>query len=292
MRAILIKLSLRLFAVLPWGLVHAFGAGLARLMVAFPNRTRHVTRVNIALCFPQMSPRGQDQLATRALIEMGKTGAEMGPLWYWPRERVLGLVNGCSGREPVDAAFAEGRGGIITTPHLGNWEMAGLYCSSLYPMTSLYRPPRMEGLDALMREARERLGARLVPTSASGVKSLYKALESAEFVGILADQEPSRGNGIFAPFFGIPAYTMTLLPRLIRRTGAPLFFTYAERLPQGAGFHIHFMAAPSDLADRSVEDIAAVVNAGIEACVRRIPEQYQWGYKRFRTRPEGSAPVY
>jgi KDO2-lipid IV(A) lauroyltransferase len=223
---------------------------------------------------------------------MGKTGTEMGPLWSWDSGRVLGLVKSCSGREPVDAAFTEGRGAIISTPHLGNWEMVGLYCSSLYPMTSLYRPPRMEDLESIMQAARERLGASLVPTNAAGVRSLYKALERGEFIGILADQEPSQGTGVFAPFFGLSAYTMTLLPRLVKRTGAPLFFTYAERLPRGAGFHIHFIAAPARLAEGSIEEIAAQMNAGIEACVRSLPEQYQWGYKRFRTRPASEKSPY
>ena len=292
MRTALIKAFLRFCALLPLPAVHLIGARLARLLVPFPNRTRHVTNVNLALCFPRLTPEERRRMAVRSIMEMGKTGTEMGPLWSWDRARVLGLVKACSGREPVDAAFSAGRGAIITTPHLGNWEMAGLYCSSLYPMTSLYRPPRIEDLDAIMQPARERLGARLVPTNAAGVRSLYKALERGEFIGILADQEPSQGNGVFAPFFGLPAYTMTLLPRLVKRTGAPLFFTYAERLARGTGFHMHFIAAPARLADGTLEDIAAAMNAGIEACIRSLPEQYQWGYKRFRTRPPGEAALY
>jgi KDO2-lipid IV(A) lauroyltransferase len=291
MRARLVKIFLRACAGLPLPAAHAVGAGLARLLAAFPNRTRRITDINVELCFPDLTPDRRRRIARRSLIEMGKTGTEMGPLWYWSKPRVLGLVRGCSGRDAVDAAYAAGRGAIITTPHLGNWEMAGLYCSSLYPMTSLYRPPRMHDLDALMRTARERLGARLVPTNASGVRALYQALERGEFVGILADQEPNR-NGVFVPFFGVAAYTMTLLPRLLRSSGAPLFYTYAERLPRGAGFHIHFIAAPEGLAGGSIEQIAERMNAGIEACVRQTPEQYQWAYKRFRTQPEGVVPAY
>lgn len=292
MSAALIKLLMRFCALLPLRAAHVIGTGAGSLLSILPNRSRRITRINLELCFPELPEHERRRLAARALRETGKTAAETGALWRWPRERVLGLVRGTSGREALDEAIRAGRGAIIMTPHLGSWEMVGLYCSSLHTLTSLYRPPRMSALDDFMRSGREHLGAHLVPTNAGGVRHLYRALERNEMVGLLPDQEPGQSGGIFVPFFGIPAYTMTLLARLAQKSGAPVFFTYAERLGRGAGFHLHFIAADADFTHGSAEEISAAMNAGVERCVRRIPEQYQWNYKRFRTRPEGEARFY
>lgn len=292
MREASIKLFLRLCALLPLRFAHAVGSLLGGLFAAFPNRSRHVARTNLALCFPDMDERERNRLAGRSLRETGKTMTETGALWLWDPPRVLGLVRGVTGVEQVDAAMAAGKGVILTTPHLGNWEMVGLYCSSRYPLTSLYRPPRMQGLEDFMRTARERLGAHLVPTDAAGLRALYRALARGEAVGILPDQEPRPGNGVFAPFFGVPAYSMTLLPRLAQKSGAPVFVVWAERLPGGKGFHLRFMPAGAGFHEGSIEEIAAHMNAGVEACVRQAPAQYQWAYKRFNTRPDGEPRPY
>lgn len=291
-RETLIRQFMRLCAALPLRCAHAFGAGLGSLLAIAPGRMRSITRRNIELCYPELAPAEQRRLARRSIQGTGRTVAETGALWHWPRERVLGLVQEVSGREAVDAAMRDGRGGILMTPHLGNWELVGLYCSSLYTLTSLYRPPRMEGLGQYMRASRERFGARLVPTNAGGIRHLYRALGRGEFIGLLPDQEPQPGHGVFAPFFGIEAYTMTLLARLLEKYPVPVFFVYSERLPGGAGFRIHFAPMAGDFRRDDPLAICTAMNAGVEACVRRIPEQYQWNYKRFRTRPEGEEPRY
>lgn len=292
MRGFLLKLFLRLCALLPLRGAQRTGAALGRLLTLFPNRAREVTRRNIDACMPELGAGERRRLADRSLAETGRTVTEMGALWYWPPARALALVTGVSGRDAIDAALAQGRGVVLASPHLGNWEMTGLYCSSLYTMTSLYRPPRIREVDSFMQQARERAGARLVPANAAGVRALYRALEQGEVVGILPDQEPGRGGGVFADFFGIPAYTMTLIGRLVKRTGAPVFFTWAERLPDGRGFHVHFAPADDIDAQATIEAITAAINAGAEACIRTIPAQYQWSYKRFNTRPDGSKTFY
>lgn len=292
MREAFLKLFLRLCAALSLPGAHLLGATLGTLVAALPGRTRSVTMRNLALCFPELPPRERRGLARRSLREAGRTAAETGVLWCRDVTQVLDLVRAAPGRERVDAEFAAGRGTIIITPHLGNWEMVGLYCSAHWPLTSLYRPPRMQGLEEFVRHARERAGARLVPTSAAGVRYMFRALERGECVGLLPDQDPAQGSGVFAPFFGIPAYTMTLLARLVQRTGAPVFFAYAERLEGGAGFEVHFIPAPADLGQAGIEEICTLMNAGVEACIRHIPAQYQWSYKRFRTRPAGEPSLY
>ncbi|MGE3480102.1 MAG: lysophospholipid acyltransferase family protein [Gammaproteobacteria bacterium] len=291
MRALLIKFILWLGAAMPLRAVHVLGAAGGWALARLPSEARRVSRINIARCLPQMDAADRERLVFRSLIETGKTAAETGPLWRWDQRRIDSLVRGVEGESALDAALGAGRGAILAMPHLGAWELTALYSSLRHRMTSLYRPPRLRGLDAMMTAARERFGATLVPADTAGVRALLKALRRGELLGILPDQEPGFGSGVFSPFFGRPAYTMTLLARLVQQTGAPVFISYAERLAAGAGFRLHFLPL-MPVPGASVEEITAAVNTGIEACVRSLPQQYQWSYKRFKTRPAGETRFY
>ncbi|MDH5649209.1 MAG: lysophospholipid acyltransferase family protein [Gammaproteobacteria bacterium] len=286
------KLLLKVFAHLPLAVVQAIGGFLGMLSGVFPNRRLQTTKVNIALCFPELPHETQKKLVRRSLIESGKGALESSTLWLKESHYTLGLVKKTSGEEYLESAHKLGRGVILALPHLGMWEIIGLYCSSRYPMTSLFRPPPLAAMDDVMRAGRQRLGARLVPTDKSGVRALYTALEKGELVAILPDQEPGAGSGLFAPFFGIQANTMVLLSRLAIKTGAAVLFVYAERLPGGKGYHIHFSPASEHIHDPDLNTSVRYLNQGIEDCVRALPEQYLWSYKRFRNRPEGEAPIY
>lgn len=284
-RALLTGL-LRATAKLPLPLAHAVGAGFGWLLWRIPgNSVRAIAERNLALCFPEVPCHERDALLRWNLQETGKLLCELGPLWLWSGERVLKLV-----RDPVagEAMLAEAvrqkTGAILLTPHLGSWEMAGLYYSSRHPLTILYRPSRL-GLDAMSCQGRGRLGGKVVATDPSGVRALLAALRDGEVLGILPDQDPGPEGGVFAPFFGIPASTMTLVSRLALKTKVPVFLTWAERLPRGQGFRLHLRALPEVTAARSLEQSAAALNGGVEAAVRSLPAQYLWAYKRFKTRP-------
>ncbi|HKK13863.1 MAG TPA: lysophospholipid acyltransferase family protein [Gammaproteobacteria bacterium] len=291
-RASLVRLLLRGFALLPLPVAHGVGAALGWLLSVVPNSLRRTSETNLRLCLPEVSADRRRRLVRRSLVETGKTAAESGAVWLWPPERVMPLVRETVNERLMEDAVAAGRGVILATPHLGSWEMAGLHASVRFGITSLYRPPRMAELETLLRRARERTGARLVPTDAGGIRALYHALGRGEVMGILPDQEPAPGAGVFAPWFGVPAYTMSLLSRLARKTGAPVIFIYAERLPFGRGFRLHYRGADPAVASADPREAAAALNRSVEACVRALPAQYQWSYRRFRTRPDGQAPVY
>ena len=285
-----------LVALLPLPVAHALGALLGLVATAFPNRMRHVTRRNLELCYPQMSQRARRQLERQSLIETGKTLLEAPIIWRRPRERFLALVKESPGIDAVHQAHAEGRGIILLTPHIGAWELGGLFCSAHWPMTILYKPPKQAALEEPIRAARAHFDAKVVPTDASGVKALLSGLKHGEAVGILPDQEPTEGQGVFAPFLGQQAFTMLLPMRLAARSAGKLearaFFTMSERLPRGQGFRQHFMPAEQAFYSKDMSEAAAALNRGVEACIRIAPTQYQWSYKRFRRRPEGEAEVY
>ena len=291
MRARLVTGLLSLFAALPLRWNRRIGGLLGWILAYTPNRQRAYSEINLKLCLPELSDRERQRLLRASLIETGKTAVEAGPIWLWPAERLRGLLGEAQGVEAVDAAVRGGRGVIVATPHLGCWEMAGQYCAARWGITSLYRPPRLAALDDLIRQGRERLGAQLVPTDARGVRQLYETLAQGRMIGILPDQDPGRG-GVFAPFFGIPANSMVLIGRLARKTGAPVFFCFSERLPGASGYRMHFFPAPAGIDDTDPVVAASAMNRGIETCVRACPEQYQWSYRRFRNRPPGEARIY
>ena len=283
---------LRLTSLLPLPLTHAIGILIGSLLWWIPNDLRRIASRNLVLTFPEMPVADRECLLRRNLWETGKLLLELGPLWLWRGERVLALVRGAvADEEALTDTVRRRRGAILLTPHLGAWEMAGLYYSSRHPLTILYRPSRL-GLDELSVRGRGRLGGKVVATDARGVRSLLTALRDGEILGILPDQDPGDEGGVFAPFFGISASTMTLVSRLTRNTGAPVFLTWAERLPRGRGFALHLRALPEVTAAGSLEESAAALNRGVEAAVRSLPAQYLWAYKRFKTRPPGEPKLY
>jgi len=293
MRDRLISGLVRLLAVFPFGLLGRFGALVGRLAFWLHIRERSYALTNLELCFPGLSSVERLRLACRSLIESAKTMAEMPAIWSRPVTFSTGLIRDEQGKLVLEAALARGRGVIVAGPHLGNWEVVGHYLQRLGPTTSLYRPPRHAALEPLMRRGRSSGGARLVPVGPAGVRALYQALRRGETAGILPDQEPhSEASGAFAPFFGVSALTMTLVSRLARKSGAPVVFCFAERLPAAGGYRIHWLSAPEGIADADPGIAAAALNRGVEACIRLCPEQYQWGYRRFKRRPDDSPSPY
>jgi KDO2-lipid IV(A) lauroyltransferase len=284
MRGALARLILQLAALLPLPVVQSLGAGLGLIAYLVPNELRAATLDNLRLCFADMPDRERKRMARRSLQELGKTLLEMGPLWIRDPGRISQLVRKTHGLEHVDAAMARGEGLVLIGPHLGNWELVGLEAARLRDrqLTSMYRPLRESALEDLVRRSRERTGARLVTATATGVKELYQALNRNEMVGILPDQRPKEATaGVMAPFFDVPCPTGTLIPRLLRKSGAAALFVFGKRLPRGSGFELHLIPPPEGLTDPDPTVAARALNAGIEACIAICPEQYLWSYRRF-----------
>lgn len=284
---------LRLLSWLPLRVLHAIGAFAGTLSWHFPTDARRTTLANLKHCFPTLEGGKLRDLARLSLQESGKSFTEAAALWSWPKARVLELVREAVGFDSLLAAVAEGRGVILAAPHLGAWEMAGLYCSTLgRPLTSLYRPPKTSAVGELMREGRERMGAHLAPADQSGVKALLQTLKEGNLVGILPDQDPGQDRGVFATFFGIEANTMTLLSRLAQKTDAPVFLVYAQRLPKGVGYRLVCRRCTPAIGTAPLNESVRLLNAAVETIAREVPEQYLWSYKRFKTRPQKEQHFY
>ncbi|MBB3189932.1 lysophospholipid acyltransferase family protein [Halomonas cerina] len=255
------------------------------LVQGISRREREVTRINLAEVYAERSETARRRLRRESLVHSSATMLELGFAWLGPADRVEASILEVHGRELLDEARAGGRGVIVLAPHFGNWEVLNFWLSGHFPFTAMYEPPKLTALDPLIRRGRERQGARLVPTTSRGVAALLKALKRSEAVGILPDQVPHWGSGVFAPFFGRPAYTATLLPKLVARTEARVVTGVARRLP-GRGFAIHFLPADERVYAPDEATSAAGVNASVEATIALAPAQYQWEYKRYRKTPE------
>jgi len=292
MRLTLIKFILYCCAYLPLPIIHGIGVCIGWGLLLIPNRSRQSSEINIALCWPELSAREQRALLRNSLRETGKTIIETSALWLRPGKSTLRLIKRVDGNELVEQAIAKGSGVILATLHLGAWEAAGLYGAAHYNVTCLYRPLKIPELETLVQTARGRLGGHLVPATARGVRALFKALDQGQIVAMLPDQEPKAGTGIFAPFFGIPAYSMVFLAKLAIRTETPIIFAWCERLSWGRGYHLHFRAMSGTALSGDLHSAVAAINKTTEDCVRECPEQYQWSYRRFKTRPDGEPSFY
>lgn len=289
----LIKTALRLFQLLPLRLAHAIGSIIGWFLYVCPSKAKKVTRRNLQLCFPEKSSTEIKSLTLKSLQETAKTAFELGRIWLDPVPQVLKLVIRVVGEDIMKAAVDAGKGVLLLAPHLGSWELYGLHISNYAPTTYMYKPPKMDGFEAVMTSFRARGGAALVPTDRRGVMQLLRALERGEIVGILPDQEPNRSSGVFAPFFGIDALTMTLASKLAAKTDAAVVCGFARRLADSSGFEIIFKSADKDIASEDASVAAAALNRTVEACVCVEPAQYQWEYKRFSKRPpEESKKIY
>lgn len=274
---------LRLLAGLPLWVFHAAGAGLGWLLyLAAP---RYAARLRENLEMSGLCRGGCRPLLHQAIAETGKGALELLPVWLRPLPRVLSLVRECHGWEHVEAARRRGKGLIFLTPHLGCFEIISLYVASRFPLTVLYRPPKLRWLQPLLEAGRSRAQVTLAATDLSGVRALLRTLKRGESIGILPDQVPGQGEGVWADFFGRPAYTMTLVPRLARASGAAIILAAAIRLPRGRGFDLWFEPFSFDLPDDPVAS-AGLVNQAMENLIRKDPAQYLWSYNRYKV-PKG-----
>jgi len=287
LRLWLIYATLWVCAWLPLSWVRALGY-LAPYLA--PKKVRFVVKTNLTLCFPELSPAEHAQQTRQVLIHNGQSLLELGKCWLRSPAYIQSLIHQVHGEEHVHAALAQGRGVLLMTPHFGAWEVAGLYVSLHYPITSLYRPPKLRQLDSFIQQCRQRGGGRLVPTTPRGVKALLDRLRAGEAAGILPDQDPGKGNGLFAPFFNQPAYTLQLVSRLLQKTGARAVFAYTLRVP--GGFQLVFFPAPEEIYHLDPYRSVAALNHGIALCICAEPAQYLWSYKRFKTTPPGMKSRY
>jgi KDO2-lipid IV(A) lauroyltransferase len=270
-------LILRILGRLPLRVLHALGTVLGWITYGIsPTYRRHVREHLAQAGFSDARVRRE------AIAAAGQMVVEVPALWFRPQEQVAALIRETHGFDAAMAERAQGKALLFLTPHMGSFEVAAQFAASHFPVTFLYRPPKMRWLEPLMRAGRSRGNAQLAPTDLKGVKQLFLALRRGEAVGFLPDQVPGRGEGQWAEFFGRPAYTMTLAMRLAERDNVACYLAYARRLPRGGGYAIEVRPIPAALPGETPE---RRLNRGIESLIRECPGQYLWSYNRYKGTP-------
>ena len=234
-----------------------------------------------------------------AVAQAGRMVAEMPWLWLRPPSQPLGDLVRWEGVGLIQAAIGKGSGLVLLTPHLGCFEVCAQAIAERFgaqtTLTAMYRPARQAWLRTLEETARNRPGLATTPATLSGVRQMIRALRQGQAVGLLPDQVPPKGMGVWAPFYGQQAYTMTLAARLVQQTGAVMLLIWAKRLPHGAGFEVHVTTAaplPDGWSDAVALQVAcaAAINADMQRLIAQCPEQYLWGYHRYKA-PRAATPV-
>jgi KDO2-lipid IV(A) lauroyltransferase len=283
----------RFIAALPLSVLQGLGALIGWALWLLPNSRRSTAITNVARCFPELDDAQRARLAREAIRHEVTTFVETPMVWLGGDAKVRGLVTRWDGLEIFDAAMKPGKGAILLTLHQGSFEAGAIPLSATYPLAGIYKPQK-GAVNELSVQGRSRYTGILVPAVGGNVGAQVSTLAAKGYgIYFMPDQDPPKGRGVFAPFFGHLAHTPTLVHRLSQlRPDLPIVLMWVERLPRAAGFTVHFREPAPGIRDPDPVKSATSLNADFEVIVRSRPEQYWWGYKRFRRRPQGEAPFY
>ena len=285
-RGMLIKTA-QFFSYIPLALLHLLGVALGWVVfLVSPNYRRVFLKMTGVFARHQkLSAWKLFKLRCSAISHAGMAVCELPYVWFAKGRRDPVLRVEKHNWHFIDDAVAKGQGVLFVTPHLGCFELCAQKIAVQYPLTALYRPHKKPAVQALIEASRERGHLSLAPADMSGVRKLLRALKKCELVGLLPDQVPSNGEGIWAPFFGLPAYTMSLPVKLHATTNALFVMVVCERLSFGRGYIMHCYPGPTGLPEDVVE-ASTLLNKAIEDLIIQFPAQYLWGYNRYKL-PKG-----
>lgn len=292
MKLLLARSLIYLLSWVPLRLGHALAVPLGWLLDGLPLRKHQVIDTHLALALPDLDPAARRRLRRQHWVEMARLVVELGAVWHWDAERLRAHVQPVEGWDQISRANAAGQGCLVISAHMSNWEVMSLYGSLRQPITYLYKAPHDPRLDALLVRSRERFGGRLVKSGSPAMRDILKTLRAGGNVGLLADQQPKQGDGVFAPLFGVEALTMTLVNRLARHTGCAVLLASGRREPGGRGWSIRVVPADERIRSPDPVEAARCLNQWLENSILEAPAQYLWSYKRYSIRPPGQASVY
>lgn len=280
---------LKLLSFLPLSTARALGRGLGRIYCRFNPRRMRIARINIQLCFPHLSSEQQEQLTRESILHAGMWLCECGGVWNWSDEKILKYVT-IRNPELLENALKNHSGAILAVPHLGNWEVVNSIMCTRYEFACLYKhDDKHPLLSDYIRRKRCARGIIVMPADTSGIRVLYKHLKAGKIVGLLPDHQPTQAMGVFAPFFGQPALTGTLISSLARKNQPAVLTLSVIRTKKG------FEAVYDEVEYQDSHDpikAAEGINQAIERCIELAPSQFQWVYSRFSKQPEGTGSPY
>ncbi len=278
-----------LIAQLPYRAQLGIGAILGGLMYHASPRHRHITAVNLRLCFPELSAPERATLLRRHFGSLCMGVVETAMSWWTPDKKLRRLAH-IEGMEHLERAKKMGKGVILLSAHFTTLEIGGHLLAMHTPFHAMYREHKNPLFDAVMRRARERRFEQAIPRR--DVRAFLGSLKMGLPVWYAPDQNYGRKHSVFVPFFGVPAATNTSTSRLAHLSGAPVVPFFQIRLPHGQGYQLNIYPALENFPSGDITQDTLRVNQLIEQQIRRAPEQYLWVHRRFKTRPPGESDVY
>jgi KDO2-lipid IV(A) lauroyltransferase len=288
LKAFIFITILRISQLLSLANSRRIGRFLGKISWHFAHKNRQVTLTNISRCFPELSNEEQTALAKNSINATIMNMMELGKIWDKKLD-INTLIEQSSGLDDFKQALSLGKGLLLAVPHMGNWEVLNLVLARFDKYAFLYKAPSDKTLEQKLVAFRGKSNALQIEANLKGVRKIMIHLKDNGFVGILPDQRPKQGQGVFTPFYNIPTYTMSLFSKLAIKTKVPVFFAYALRSDKG--FKIYFEQSSEQIYS-DLESSVTYMNAKIQEIVDKAPEQYQWTYKRFSIQPDGEQPFY
>jgi len=275
----MIRLFLSLCSTLPLKINHIFGALIGKLLYIFGSEAKKVSAQNIKICFPELSNKDQESLVRKTLIHTGKNLTESGLIWNQSFSKNTNYVSGFNGEHFLDNSKKT----ILLVPHIGCWELTGRVLANSRKVTFMYKPLRSQKQNDYLFKRRNKGNLTMASADKSGILKIQRALKNSELVGMLPDQDPGADGGIMAPFFNTKANTMTLLAKIAKKNDTQVLIFWAKRLPRGKGYELNLEPVDLNTNGDTLEGHVASMNQCIEALIRKMPEQYMWSYKRFKS---------
>jgi Kdo2-lipid IVA lauroyltransferase/acyltransferase len=277
---------LNIFRIIPTPLIRIIAKGIATFFITQKNSGMYwKTKVNVDLCFPQLNEKGKIKFSEKSVINQCVNYAESLKCWAMSTEWNIKQIKQVNGLDILKDALADPKGALIITPHLGNWEIMNPWVHQYGTPTIMYKPIKNKTFENFVLSSRERLNTTMVPTDASGVKALFKNLKQGGFSVILPDHVPDPSGGIVVPFFGVNTLTSTLASKLAQKTQCRLISMTCIKTDDESGYDIYIEDAGHNypaLYNKDIEISTTAMNQVVEDLIRKYPEHYMWGYKRFR----------
>ncbi|MCO8103461.1 lysophospholipid acyltransferase family protein [Acinetobacter indicus] len=282
---------LKNFSRLPLRLIQVTARSVGWLLYVSNSSARRVTEINLKSAYPELSESERDQLTKRSLKSQCMTYAESVKIWGSAPEFALEQIKAVHGEDIFLDALQNPNGTLAVVPHFGTWELMNAWVNLHTAPVIMYKPSKNPDVDRFMLEARQRLNATLVPTDETGVRALFKHLKQGGFAAILPDHVPKESGGIYSPFFGQNALSSTLLSKLAAKTQCSVIGLSCLRREDLSGFELHVQTLSAEINAKDLQLSVDTLNKEMERMINVAPEQYLWGYKRFR-KLEGLKSIY
>lgn len=273
---------LKLFSKLPLLYIQYFAIWIGSLLYVLNSSAKKTTSSNLKIAYPNLSDEEHQNLLKNNLKNQCMTYAESIKVWGSSTDFALEQIKTIHHPEIFFNALKNPNGTLAIVPHFGNWELMNAWVNQYTNPVIMYKPSKNLGLNQFMLESRQRLNATLVPTDDRGVRSLFKHLKSGGFSAILPDHVPKESGGIYSSFYSKNVLSPTLLSKLAAKTQCSVIGMYCLRNKDLNGFDLHLISISPDILSKDLELSVNTLNHELEKMINHSPEQYLWGYKRFR----------